>query len=185
MELKISIAKLQSGNELEFKRLYQLYFPHFLSFALHYVKDEEVCRDLIQDVFIAYWEKHEHFSDIVSLKVYLYRSIRNKCLNELRVSHANNHERLDGLQEIMSGDFLEENIIREELALIVRQKIADLNPQAQKIVRFSIQGKTNREIADLLSISINTVKTHKKNIYSILRLQLRDLQMLLQLLKII
>lgn len=185
MELKISIIKLQSGNELELKRLYQLYFPHFLSFAFQYVKDEEVCRDLVQDVFIAYWERHEHFSDIVSLKVFLYRSIRNKCLNELRAVHANVCERLDNSEEMMSDDFLEENIIREEVAFIVRQKIADLNPQAQKIVRFSLQGKTNQEIADLLSISINTVKTHKKNIYSILRIELRDLYLLIQLLKII
>lgn len=185
MELKISIDKLLAGNETELKRFYQLYFPHFLTFALCYIKDRELCRDLIQDIFVSYWEKHKQFNDIISLKVYLYRSIRNKCLNEIRDMQSKNYYELDDWHELVSEDFLEENIIREEVAAIVRQEIAKLSPQAQKIIHFSLDGKTNQEIADLLSISINTVKTHKKNIYSSLRIQLQNLIMLILLLKII
>lgn len=97
MDFEISINQLQKGCEKELKHLYQLYFPYFLSFACSYIKDQEVSRDLVQEVFIAYWEKHEDFSDIVSLKVYFYRSIRNKCLNEIRNNKSKNFIELEEL----------------------------------------------------------------------------------------
>lgn len=179
MKLNVSIDKLKSGDEVEFKRLYQLYFPHFLSFAFSYIKDKEVCSDLVQDVFISYWEKSTDFSDIISLKVFFYRSIRNKCLNEIRDKQSKYFIEIEELHELSSKDHLEEHIIREELAVIVRQEIAKLTPQEQKILRLSLTGKTNQEIADLLSISINTVKTHKLKAYSTLRIQLQDIYSLL------
>lgn len=185
MDLNISIDKLQKGSEKELKRLHQLYFPYFLSFACGYIKDQEVCRDLIQDVFISYWEKHQDFSDFISLKAYFYRSIRNKCLNEIRNNKSKYFIELEELHNKTSMDYLEEKVIREEVSKIIHEQIKNLTPQAQKILRLSLQGKTNPEIADILFISVNTVKTHKLKAYSLLRIKLRDLHNLIQIITII
>ena len=40
-----------------------------------------------------------------------------------------------------------------------------LSPREQEVLRFLIQGRSNREIAEAISISINTVKFHVKNIF--------------------
>ncbi|WP_405236093.1 LuxR C-terminal-related transcriptional regulator [Lentisalinibacter orientalis] len=40
-----------------------------------------------------------------------------------------------------------------------------LSPREQEVLRFLIQGRSNREIADAMDLSINTVKFHMKNIF--------------------
>ena len=170
MELTLSIQKLKKGDEKELKQLYQIYFPHFLSFAMSFISEEAICRDIVQETFIAFWERHTLFDDIVSLKVFLYRSIRNKCLNEIRDSGKHHFVDLDSANEIDSAEYLEEMIIKEEVAMLIHQKIAMLPPQMQRIILLSLQGKSNQEIAQELKISINTVKTHKLKAY----MQLRD-----------
>lgn len=184
MEKSINIERLKTGDEQEFKKLYTTFFPSFFSFALQYVKDNAVARDIVQDVFIAYRERQMYFTDIVSLKVFLYRSIRNKCLNTIR---DNKHFYIDisELHYLESKEFLEEGIIQQEIALAVRQQIAKLTLQEQKILKLSLLGKSVSEVAELLQISINTVKTHKLNAYSKLRLWLRDLHQILSFVTII
>ena len=44
--------------------------------------------------------------------------------------------------------------------------IEELSNQEIKIKRHIIDGKSNKEIADELFISLNTVKTHISNLYS-------------------
>ncbi len=184
MNLVGNIKKLQAGSEAEFRRFYEINFAYFQSFAFGFIKSEEICRDLVQDVFIAYWEKHADFSDSISLKVYFYRSIRNKCLNELRKLKTTETEADNELLKLASDDYLLEAIIEEEIAASVHQKIAELPEQAQKILKLSLTGKNNKEIAEQLAISVNTVKTHKLKAYSVLRHQLRDLQFVLQIISV-
>lgn len=98
------------------KRFYLLYFPHFLSFALNYMSKKDICRDIVQEVFIAYWEKRADFTDIISLKVFFYRSIRNRCLNEIRDSASHLYVEIEKIRETFSENELEENVIRDVLA---------------------------------------------------------------------
>lgn len=184
MNLTANISKLQSGSEAEFRKFYESSFPYFQSFALGFVKSEELCRDLVQDVFIAYWERHQNFSDLISLKVYFYRSIRNKCLNELRKLKNTDNSAEQELLKLESEDYLLEAIIEEEVSASIHQRIGELPEQAQKILKLSLTGKNNKEIAELLEISVNTVKTHKLKAYSVLRTQLRDLQFILQFIRL-
>lgn len=178
-----SMQQLANGDEQELKRLYRFFFPHCLSFALNYVPDEEVCRDIVQDVFIAYWKRRADFSDAVSLKVFLYRSIRNRCYNALRQMRLHEAVPLDeDADSLFSEDELERNVIREEVGMMVHQAVSRLTPQARKVLMLSLQGKTNREIAETLGLSLNTVKSHKLSAYAFLRQHLDDLHNLLHLL---
>ena len=57
-----------------------------------------------------------------------------------------------------------------------------LPPQSQKIVKMHLDGKQNKEIAETLNISVNSVKTLKYNALSSLKLSLKDYFYLLILL---
>lgn len=178
-----SMRKLANGDEQELKRFYRFFFPHGLSFALNYVPDEEACRDIVQDVSIAYWERRADFSDVISLKVFLYRSIRNRCYNALRQTRLHEAVSLDdSIDKLFSEDELERNVIREEVGMMVHQAVSRLTPQARKVLMLSLQGKTNREIAEILGLSLNTIKSHKLSAYAFLRQHLNDLHNLLCLL---
>lgn len=83
---------------------------------------------------------------------------------------------------MQSEEFIQENIIREEVSFMVRRKIKELTPREQEIIILSLQNKSNQEIADLLSISVPTVKTHKMHAYARLRAELEELRFLLLIL---
>lgn len=83
---------------------------------------------------------------------------------------------------MQSEEFIHENIIREEISFIVRKKIKQLTPREQEIIILSLQNKSNQEIADLLSLSVTTVKTHKMHAYARLRAELEELRFLLLIL---
>ncbi len=83
------IADIKRGNKQAFKKLFDDYYPILCVFASHYIEDKEVCKDIAQDVLLAYWERKEDFDDILKVKSFLYTVTRNKCLNHLK------HEQLD------------------------------------------------------------------------------------------
>ena len=72
------------SNKKEFDLFFKKYYTLFLSFACRYRLDAEEARDIVQDVFIAFWEQHESFTSIVAIKAFFYRSISNRCPPFLR-----------------------------------------------------------------------------------------------------
>jgi len=150
------IADIKRGNKQAFKKLFDDYYPILCVFASHYIEDKEVCKDIAQDVLLAYWERKEDFDDILKVKSFLYTVTRNKCLNHLK------HEQLDipyfsGQEEFDSG--FEAAIIEQETFHIL----------------YSMKGLKNHEIADKLQISEGTVHTLKKFAYRKLRESLKGI----------
>ena len=47
--------------------------------------------------------------------------------------------------------------------------IDQLPPRAREVILLNLDGKDNNEVAQVLNISLNTVKTLKKTAYTILR----------------
>lgn len=170
------------SNKKEFDLFFQKYYTLFLSFACRYRLDAEEARDIVQDVFIAFWEQHENFSSIIAIKAFFYRSISNRCLNYLKHEDVKNRYAESQAEEMESEEFIQENIIREEVSFIVREKIKLLTPREQEVLILSLQNKSNQEIADMLSLSVATVKTHKMHAYARLRIELDELRFLLLIL---
>ena len=118
------IADIRRGNKQAFKKLFDDYYPILCVFASHYIEDKEVCKDIAQDVLLAYWERKEDFDDILKVKSFLYTVTRNKCLNHLK------HEQLDipnfsGQEEFDSG--FEAAIIEQETFHMVRKAVEELS----------------------------------------------------------
>lgn len=180
MKYVISPEKLKAGDEKTFAAFYKEYYSLFLAFAFKFMNDPENARDIVQDVFISYLKCRQTFEDLIQIKVFFYRSIRNKCLN--LISHQKTHDKFLTIKQnenIESTEYFLHSIIREETAFAIQQAIAKLSPQGQQILQFALEGKSNEEIASQLDISVNTVKTHKARSYTFLRKQLTQLRMIL------
>lgn len=158
------------------KDFYTENFSHYLLFACNYIPDEDICKDIVQDVFINYWKQQENFKDELSVKAFLYKSIRNGCLNQIRHHHIRKQyfSSLPGDWE--TEDFFMENVIKEEVSGIILQEIDKLSETSRKIILRSLEGLSNEEIAKELQVSINTVKTHKARSYITLRKNLEYLR---------
>lgn len=186
MKTLVTAAELRTGSELYFAKFYKEYYPLFMSFACKFLPEREAARDVVQDVFIDYLKCRDSFQEMVQIKVFFFRNIRNKSLNI--INHNKIHEKFVGTQiqkGIETTEFFHSTILREEIAFAIHREIEKLPPAAKQVLLLALEGKSNEEIATELSISVNTVKTHKARSYPLLRQKLTQLLSLLVFLKFI
>ena len=121
------------------------------------------------------WNSSVRFENGKALTVYLYRAVWNNALKYLRDRNVEEERLKHWFEE--EGEMSEENfysVVREELFRKLRELIDRLPEERKKILLMSIQGHSGNEIADLLGISINTVKTQKSRGFKYLREKLKD-----------
>ena len=172
MNSSFSLADIQKKDEINaFKHFFESFYPSVCVFARKYLRDEAIAKDFAQESFIEYWKKKENFTDIKAIKGFIYTVTKNKCLNELKLHRVSGNS---AKEEILTDEYFYDLIFEEETYAIVHHSVNTLAPQSRKIVWLSMEGKKNQEIAEQLTISVNTVKTLKKNAYKALRNQLKD-----------
>lgn len=165
---------LKNGTCLEFKQVFNQYFNSLVLFADRYLKEREECESLVQDTFLALWENRLEFPDEISIKAYLYTTVRNKSLNVLKHRKVEQEYMNDVLQEEDAELYYMKSVIEEETHRLVFTAIDSLPEHARKVCLLHLEGLDNQEIANELKISLNTVKFHKKNAYQLLRDKLKD-----------
>lgn len=158
-------------NLKEYKILFDKHYNSLCLFANKYVEDLDVSKDIVQDVFIRIWEKKIEFQTETTVKAYLYTSIKNKSLDFLKSKHVKKIDKyaiteLEKLENEVT--FLSEVVISESSSLI-ENAINTLPNKCAQIIRLSIKSLSNAEIAEELSISVNTVKAQKKIAYKRLK----------------
>jgi len=166
------IVLLINQNDIKaFREFFESFYPSVCVFAQKYLKEIELAEDLAQEAFIEYWKRKEKFADIKAVKGFIYTVTKNKCLNHIKIKGIRDNI-LNA--EFSGNDYFYELILEEETFRIVHQAVDKLAPQTRNIVWLSLEGKKNQEIADHLEVSLNTVKTLKKNAYKDLRIHLKD-----------
>jgi len=157
-------------NSKEFKNLFYQLFPSMCVLATRILNDEEKGKDIAQEAFIKLWQNpDENFATENSLKAYLYVLVRNACFSLLRKEKRITKDPLEQHHHLPSEKRILEEILREETLSLLRSAIKDLSPQARKVIKLMLKGMTNEQIAEKLSVSVNTVKTVKKRAYKALR----------------
>src|SRR5688572_5064374 len=77
------LMALLAGDDAAFDEIYERYWSLLYRAAFNVLRDEDACMDVIQDVFIWFWE---HRSDISfrSVKAYLLVAVKYKVANYIR-----------------------------------------------------------------------------------------------------
>ncbi len=170
-----TIVDFKDGEKTDLKDFFDLHYQAFATFAGRYIPDTSVCEDIVQDVFISFWEKHKNFQSLLAAKAFFYTSIRNSCLDHLK--HVQVRHKYREFRKTMPDEdesFLEE-IVRVEAYNQVYREINKLPQMERKVLLLALDEKPNEEIAASLNISVNTVRTHKARAYKVLRKSLGDI----------
>ena len=77
MDEKELLKMLSSNRNEAYEYLYNNYYTPLVLFADHYVSNQEVAHDLVQETFIALLDVKTKFENLLHLKSYLYNSLRN------------------------------------------------------------------------------------------------------------
>jgi len=160
------IDKINKGDIEALHYIYREYYPSLCIYARNFTRTKELAEEIVQDVFIGLWEKQDRLNINISLKSYLFISVRNTCLNYLKhlqvVNKFNEYytQKLKEAQDFYSitqetGDSL---LIARELEEKINNAIESLPEQCRKIFLMSrVDCLKHKDIADKLNVTINTV----------------------------
>lgn len=168
--MNIVIERIQQGNELAFKELFDEFYQALCVFALTYVKDQVQAADIVQEVFIKYWNRRGDFDNLFKVKSFLYTVVRNDCLNAIR----DKKEKREDISLIESDAFFVDNLVEEEAYRIFYNAVEALPLQTREVIQLALDGLKNSEIAKQMGIAESSVHTLKKLAYRKLKVTLKD-----------
>lgn len=155
------IVLLGRGDKSAFTEIYNRYISQLYTLAYRYIKDEDVAKDILQQVFEKLWMIRGGISPTLQIKSYLYAMTRNAVMNYIR----NNRTALQHNYVIAQrrGD-IEEDIYEKAEAQgrvdELMDAIGKLPEQQRKVALYRCEGLSNVEIAKLMNLSLNTVNSH-------------------------
>lgn len=165
----ILLEEIKHGNNQAFEYLFKNYYPRLRGYAIRFIEDEEVSRDIIQECFIKFWEKRAVFSSI-SVTSLLFAMVRNGCLNYLKhISVVEKHQieylaAIGGEERLYYADFTcdtDQKLLYEELEEQIKQVMEQLPDRCREVFIMSrFEGLKNREIAEKLQVSTTAVEKH-------------------------
>ena len=162
------IQDFQNGDKRSLEHIFGELYQRVCAYSHRYLTDSQEIEDLVQDAFITLWNKRTDFEHINAIKSFLYTTVRNKCLNSLKHQTVIREHESRLIYELENAD-KEQAVIEEEYYGHLYNEIKNLPEGSQKVMLLALQGLKNKEIADELDISENTVKTQKKIAYAKLK----------------
>ena len=162
------LQRINTKQTEAFRELFSEFYNSLVLFAMGFVEQQDVAEDIVQEVFIAVWERDARYPTYNAFRSFLYNSVKNASLNHLK--HKNVEETyLASLNLENEGDDIDLKMMEEELYRLLFKTIDELPDKCRNIFLLHLEGKGNEEIALLLNLSILTVKTQKKRAMSYIR----------------
>jgi len=107
--------KFRDGDRHAFALIYKIHISELLSYGYRVTSNQQLIKDSIHDLFLHIWLHKEHLSDTTSIKFYLFRSLRNRILQNLESSPELSGTFTDfTLETVLSDISWEDELIREE-----------------------------------------------------------------------
>jgi RNA polymerase sigma-70 factor, ECF subfamily len=162
------LAGLQKGDKSTFDFLFRSYYSGLSSYANSYLKSMDIAEEIVQEVFVKIWEKHNKILIHTSIRAYLYQSVFNACMNHIKgiQSSGFKHVDLEDISirhELMSMELADDEFARmysEDVERDLESAINDLPDQCGEIFRLCrMNNLTYKEISSMLNVSKSTVKT--------------------------
>lgn len=167
----------------EIERLFKEHYRDLCVMAQYYLNDFDEAQDVVQGIFFKLIQQ-DNKATLLNPKSYLKVAVRNESLKRIKTNKSR--------QSIGELDYLvyQNGLTNNEEALAIQKKIKlyeqiNLLPnQCKKIFLLcALDGLKYQETADILNISVNTVKTQMKKAFKILRSSLKDINVLFILLQ--
>ena len=146
--------------KLQFEDSFKRFFKPLCFHAMSFVKDADIAKDIVHDVFLTTWTQREKIDFTQPMLPYYLSLTRNRSLNYLdHLKVRARHEENESYKNLLYAetDYSE----HEELIRQIMNRINQLPDRCGEVMRLCfIECKKYKEIAEILGVSVNTVKTH-------------------------
>ncbi|WP_430972351.1 RNA polymerase sigma-70 factor [Sunxiuqinia rutila] len=167
-------AEMKQGKEYAFDFFFNYYYPGLCVYAQNmFSLPEEETKNMVQDVFLKFWNDRRKIVITTSVRSYLFVSVKNRSLDYLKKK-----KRQGTKVEFEGKDFSEEAIdtyVLSELETLFKESLDKLPARCREVFELSrFEGLKNRDIAKQLDISEKTVENQMTKALKILKLELKD-----------
>lgn len=174
-EERFIFQRMVEGDKGAFRFFFEKYYTDLCNFVNIYLNDPITTEDIVQDIYVYFWNKKENIHIETSVKSYLLKASKNKSLNYLRDEKA---------RLVIQNKLAEESetsyeipVISEDnhrLQEIIKKAVESLPEKCREIYILSKEKKlTYNEISKELGISVKTVENQMGNALKKLREFLR------------
>ena len=170
MEHPVFLEAVNRKNEKAWERLYRYYYAPLCSYAEKILGGECAPEDVVQECLIRMWHACLEFSELKALTAWLYKSGYNASISVLREKKVQKrlHENLS-YEPYCDEERAQAPALREEVISRFYDILYQMPKQQQDILMYRLKGLKVQEVAELMHISENSVKTHKKRAYLFVR----------------
>ena len=154
------ISLLKKGSKPAFDRIYQMYAKRLYAFCLQYTKSTEDAEEIVQDVFVRLWFNRENIRQEESLRALLFIMAKNQLINAYRATiNSPIYEDYIQCQNETGISHTHHHIEYKEFVALIKRKLRSLPETQQRVIELSrFSDLTNKEIAQKLSLSEQTIK---------------------------
>lgn len=179
-ERELQLIDRAKQDPRAFAPLYNTYADMVWRFAMSRLGDTERAQDITSQTFVKAIQSLPRFKpklqgEGTSFPAWLMMIARNTIIDEQRRHRPTTDIENPAIESHLKASSTPESIaIRREEQRRVRQAISQLNPKQQRMVELRIAGYSGREIADIMGMTLNGVRTAHSRAYSKLRDLLAD-----------
>ena len=163
------ISGLRKRDTRTYEVVFKKYYQPLVMFVVRHIGNEDVAKDIVQDIFFKLFESSSSLPDDFLLKSWFYRVARNAAVDYLRHLQVEDKYKFLMAEAMISIPDIDEEI-DEQVYAKVNLAIESLPEQCRLIIKLNaLEGKKYQEIAEELGITINTIRTQVSRGYKKLR----------------
>lgn len=168
------IDKIKNNDQAAFSEIIDKYKQQVFRIAIGFVHDQSLAEDIVQEVFIKFWEIREDFELTAKLSTWLYRVTANKSINMIKKSKRSSvFSSISGKNEKgeNSGDYetslkdenqkTSDDEFKQEHIKIALKTAIDSLAKKQKIafILNKYENFSYKEIAEIMEMSLSSVES--------------------------
>jgi RNA polymerase sigma-70 factor (family 1) len=147
---------LKTDDEKAFETLYSRFWKPLYFSAFQILGDRDICKDIIQELFVDIWQRREYLEIKTSLKGYLFTAVKYRVFKEIR--NSSNNELFEDLDVKVSSWTGDSKMLISEIEKIVNLTVSSLPEGCKQVYTLSRDHDlTHAEIGLQLGISTKTV----------------------------
>ena len=152
--------RMADGDHHALRFFFDKYYDDLCNYVNLYLRDRAVSEDIVQDIFIYFWEKRGSIKMDSSVKSYLLRASRNKFLNHIRDEKS--HQSIQNSVYSRGEKFITPNynlLDINKIADVINSSIENLPPRCRQVyLLHKNEDLSIKEIASQMEISEKTVE---------------------------
>jgi RNA polymerase sigma-70 factor (ECF subfamily) len=176
------VALVAQGDMGAFAQVYDRYWDKLYNSAHKRLNNDAACEEIVQDIFVRYWEKRNSLNLNTGLSNYLFTAVRYSVIDFYRKSVIRQNFANSGIMDHQTDNSNEEHMMLKDLVALIESVVLALPEKCRQVYNLSrVEFKSNHEIAIQLNISEKTVEGHLTRALSSLRKMIRELSPILLL----